>query len=210
MPASTTTTTVAADTTSDGTPTTITFALTGSTVISAGGVTIAWGQIATGDHVRVVADTSNPGDAADVQVAAAELGGKVSAVSGPDVTLGHGHWSATVVLGPGTAYFQGHTSATSAAVVVGAKIFVLGLPDPTTPGDVDALVVYVLKDHHGWDGGGTTTTSTGGGSTTTTVATPTRSTAGGRDGRTGARARRSPPPALAHPALAGPRLRVSR
>jgi hypothetical protein len=123
--------------------TTETVDTTDATTYSQPGSSIAPPGVYDGENVAVTLDpTASSPTAANVVVFPEELGGRVTNVAGSTVTLITTRGTSTVIVSPSTKYYEKGASPT--AVSNGEVVTVFGLPDPGTPGELDAQVVAIF------------------------------------------------------------------
>lgn len=82
-------------------------------------------------------------DGENVTVFPEKVSGRVTNVAGSTVTLTNKRGTDTVIVSPSTKYYE--KGATPTAVSDGEVVTVFGLPDPGTPGELDAQVVAVFS-----------------------------------------------------------------
>jgi hypothetical protein len=159
---------------------TTTFTITPSTVITEGSASMTVPSLAVGDTVNVEVNSTNPTTALRIDIVVATLGGKVSAISGNDITITGGQGFARAIqVSASTTYTEGGAAATLADIVVGSNIVAVGTidADKTT---LDATSVTIKNSGHnetihGLVTGVTTTSFTlnrSNGTTTTFAITP--------------------------------------
>ena len=116
---------------------------TDATTYSEPGSTIAPPGVDDGENVAVTLDpTASSPTATNVVVFPEKVGGRVTNVAGSTVTLTTRRGTDTVIVSPSTKYYQ--KGATPTAVSDGEVVSVFGLPDPGTPGELDAQVVAIF------------------------------------------------------------------
>src|SRR5580700_3138393 len=123
--------------------TTETVDTTDATTYSEPGSSIAPPGVYDGENVAVTLDpTASSPTATNVVVFPETVGGRVTNVAGSTVTLTNRRGTVTVIVSPSTKYYQ--KGATPSAVSDGEVVNVFGLPDPGTPGKLDAQVVAIF------------------------------------------------------------------
>jgi hypothetical protein len=123
--------------------TTETVDTTDATTYSEPGSSIAPPGVYDGENVAVMLEpTASSPTATNVVVFPEELGGRVTTLAGWTVTLTNKRGTETVVVSPSTKYYEKGASPT--AVSDGEVVTVFGLPDPSTPGELDAQVVAIF------------------------------------------------------------------
>jgi hypothetical protein len=117
---------------------------TEATTYAEPGSSIAPPGVYDGENVAVTLDptASNP-TATSVIVFPERVDGSVTNVAGSTVTLSNKRGADTVIVSPGTKYYQ--KGATPTGVSNGEGVTVFGLPDPGTPGELDAQVVAICS-----------------------------------------------------------------
>ncbi len=117
---------------------------TDATTYAEPGSSIAPPGVYDGENVAVTLDptTSNP-TATNVVVFPERVDGRVTNVAGSTVTLTNKRGADTVILSPSTKYYQ--KGRTPTGVSNGEGVTVFGLPDPGTPGGLDAQVVAIFS-----------------------------------------------------------------
>jgi hypothetical protein len=116
---------------------------TDATTYSEPGSSIAPPGVYDGENVAVTLDpTASSPTATNVVVFPEKVGGRVTNVAGSTVTLTNRRGTDTVIVSPSTRYYQ--KGATPTAVSDGGVVSVFGLPDPGTPGELDAQVVAIF------------------------------------------------------------------
>jgi len=120
-----------------------TFAITSTTTILVGGAAGTAADLAVGEHVRIAPSTTATMTAATIEVVLAEVEGKVTAVSGNNITVAlHNGLTQTVVVGSTTTYTLGGVASTLAAVTVGVFIEAKGTVN-TTLNVLNAVTVRI-------------------------------------------------------------------
>ena len=116
---------------------------TGSTTYAEPGSSTALPGVLNGENVAVTLDpsTSSP-TATNVVVFPKRVSGRVTNVSGSTVTLSNRKGDDTVLVSPSTKYFERGTTPTG--VSQGELVSAFGLPDSTSPGELDAQVVAIF------------------------------------------------------------------
>ena len=123
--------------------TTQTVDTTDATTYSEPGSSIAPPGVYDGENVAVTLDpTASSPTATNVIVFPEKVGGRVTNVAGSTVTLTNRRGTDTVIVSASTKYYQKGASPT--AVSDGEVVSVFGLPDPSTPGELDAQVVAIF------------------------------------------------------------------
>jgi hypothetical protein len=123
--------------------TTETVDTTDATTYSEPGSSIAPPGVYDGENVAVTLDpTASSPTATNVVVFPEHLGGRVTKVAGPTVTLTNQRGTHTVIVSPSTKYYEKGASPT--AVSNGELVTVYGLPDAGTPGELDAQVIAIF------------------------------------------------------------------
>jgi hypothetical protein len=118
---------------------------TPSTAYSELGNSTALPGVLDGEWIAVNLDPSNTSPTAtSVTVFPDSAGGKVTDVSGSTITL-VSPWggSRSLVVSPSTTYSE--RNATPSALSDGEVVFGSGLPDPTTPGAIDAQSITIMS-----------------------------------------------------------------
>ena len=117
---------------------------TDATTYAEPGSSIAPPGVYDGENVAVTLDptASNP-TATNVVVFPERVDGSVTNVAGSTVTLTNKRGADTVILSPNTKYDQ--KGATPTGVSDGEGVTVFGLPDPGTPGELDAQIVAIFS-----------------------------------------------------------------
>jgi hypothetical protein len=116
------------------------------------GTTVA--ALAANEEVSLELTSTSPQTVTKVEIHLVRLAGPVTAIAGDAITIGGRHGlTFNVVVGTGTTYTSGGAASTFAAVVVGAVICAVGLPD-ATPGTLDASAVAILPSSGHHDGFG--------------------------------------------------------
>ena len=123
--------------------TTQTVDTTDATTYSEPGSSVAPPGVYDGETVAVTLDpTASSPTATNVTVFPEKVGGRVTNVAGSTVTLTNRRGTDTVIVSPNTKYYE--KGATPTAVSNGELVTVFGLPDPSTPGELDAQVVVIF------------------------------------------------------------------
>jgi hypothetical protein len=128
--------------------TTTTFSITPSTVITEGSASMTVPSLAVGDTVDVTVNSAAPTTALRINIVVATLGGKVSAISGNDITITGGQgFARSIQVSATTTYTEGGAAATLADIVVGSNIVAVGTidADKTT---LDATSVTIKNSGH--------------------------------------------------------------
>lgn len=117
---------------------------TDATTYSEPGNSVAPPGVYDGENVAVTLDptTSSP-TATNVLVFPERVGGRVSNVTGSTVTLTTKRGTDTVIVSPSTKYYQKGANPTGVSAGEGVSVF--GLPDSSTPGELDAQVVAIFS-----------------------------------------------------------------
>lgn len=124
--------------------TTETVDTTDATTYSEPGTAVAPEGLQDGEHVAVELDsTASSPTATNVIVFPERISGRVSNVAGSTVTLANKRGTDTVLVSSSTKYYEKGVTATS--VSNGELVSVFGLPDPGTPGELDAQVVAIFS-----------------------------------------------------------------
>jgi Domain of unknown function (DUF5666) len=128
--------------------TTTTFTLDPSTTYTEGGSSAAISALAVGDRVQVQTASGSSTTASSVNIELAELFGKVTAVSGNDITISDPQgFSRTIVVNSATSYTDNGATGSLTNVVVGAKVFAAGTIDANGT-SLDAVKVAVGVPAH--------------------------------------------------------------
>jgi hypothetical protein len=116
---------------------------TGSTSYAEPGNASTLPGVLDGENVAVTLDTtaSSP-TATHVVVFPERVSGRVTNVSGSTVTLSNHKGTDAVVVSPSTKYFE--KGATPSSVSQGELVSAFGLPDSSTPGELDAQVIAIF------------------------------------------------------------------
>jgi hypothetical protein len=123
--------------------TTQTVDTTDATTYSEPGSAIAPLGVYDGESVAVTFDpTASSPTATSVIVFPEKVSGRVTNVAGSTVTLTNRRGTDTLIVSPSTKYYQ--KGATPTAVSDGEVVTVFGLPDPSTPTELDAQVVAIF------------------------------------------------------------------
>jgi hypothetical protein len=124
--------------------TTETVDTTSGTSYSEPGTSVAPPGVLQGENVVVTLDPTAPSPTAtSVLVFPERVSGRVTNVAGSTITLSTRRGSDTVLVSPGTKYFQKGASPTG--VTAGEQVSAFGLPDASAPGDLDAQVVAIFS-----------------------------------------------------------------
>jgi hypothetical protein len=118
------------------------FTLTTSTTFKDGPYTLSAANLAVGEKVSVEVNSSAPTTALNVTICLTHVAGVVSSVNGDTVVVNGWGFSRTIVLGPTTTYYNGHSAGSISDVVTGAHIVAIGTIDPNQT-SLDAIVVIV-------------------------------------------------------------------
>ena len=118
---------------------------TSGTTYSEPGTSVAPPGVLQGENVAVTLDpTAASPTATSVIVFPERVSGRVTNVAGSTIMLSNRHGTDTVLVSSSTKYFQ--RGARPTGVTDGEQVSAFGLPDATTPGDLDAQVVAVFSD----------------------------------------------------------------
>jgi hypothetical protein len=124
--------------------TTETVDTTSGTTYSEPGTSVAPPGVLQGENVAVTLDpTASSPTATGVIVFPERVSGRVTTVAGSTITLSNRRGTDTVLVSPSTKYFQKGASPTS--VSDGEQVSAFGLPDASTPSDLDAQVVAIFS-----------------------------------------------------------------
>ncbi|MFZ0249173.1 MAG: hypothetical protein WAL61_04450, partial [Acidimicrobiales bacterium] len=124
--------------------TTETVGTTSGTTYSEPGTAVAPPGVLQGENVAVTLDpTAASPTATSVIVFPERVSGRVTNVAGSTITLSNRHGTDTVLVSSSTKYFQ--RGARPTGVTDGEQVSAFGLPDATTPRDLDAQVVAVFS-----------------------------------------------------------------
>ena len=116
---------------------------TGGTTYAEPGSSTALLGVLNGENVAVPLDPSaSSPTATNVVVFPNRVGGRVTSVSGSTLTLSNRKGDDTVLVSPSAKYYEKGTTPTG--VSQGELVSAFGLPDSTTPGDLDAQVVAIF------------------------------------------------------------------
>jgi hypothetical protein len=117
---------------------------TDATTYAEPGSSVAPPGVYDGENVAVTLDpTVSSPTATTVVVFPERVDGRVTDVAGSTVTLTNRRGAHTVIVSPGTKYYQ--KGATPTGVSDGEAVAVFGLPDAGTPGELDAQVVAIFR-----------------------------------------------------------------
>ena len=123
--------------------TTETVDTTNGTTYGEPGTSVALPGVQDGENVAITLDPSaSSPTATNVVVFPERVSGRVSNVAGSTVTLSNRRGTDTVLVSPSTKYYEKGTSPTG--VSDGQLVTAFGLPDATTPGELDAQVVAIF------------------------------------------------------------------
>ena len=123
--------------------TTETVDTTSGTTYAQPGSSVALPAVLDDENVAVTLDPSaSSPTATNVVVLPKRVSGRVSNVAGSTVTLSNRRGTDTVLVSPSTKYYEKGTSPTG--VSDGQLVTAFGLPDATTPGELDAQVVAIF------------------------------------------------------------------
>ena len=124
--------------------TTETVDTTSGTTYAQPGSSVALPAVQDGENVAVTLDDSAPSPTAtSVVVFPERVSGRVSNVAGSTIALSNRRGTDAVLVSPSTKYYEKGMSPTS--VSDGELVSAFGLPDATTPGDLDAQVVAIFS-----------------------------------------------------------------
>jgi hypothetical protein len=124
--------------------TTETVDTTDATTYSEPGSSIAPPGVYNGENVAVTLDpTASSPTATSVLVFPERVSGRVANVAGSTVALANKRGTDTVIVSSSTQYYQ--KDATPTAVSDGEIVTVFGLPDASTPSELDAQVVAIFS-----------------------------------------------------------------
>jgi hypothetical protein len=125
---------------------TVTVDTTGTTAYSELGNSAPLPGVVDGEWVAISLDPlAQAPTATSVTVFPESVGGKVTGVSGSNVTLASRQGARTVLLTPSTTFVQKDAAPTG--VSVGELVVAAGLPDPSTPTTLDAQRVFIVTPH---------------------------------------------------------------
>jgi len=120
-----------------------TFAITSTTTVLEGWTAATAAALMTGEHVTVLPTTPTSGVAARIRIFLSSVQGRVSAVSGDNITLTkHDGLAVSVVASSATTFTLGDASATLSDVTVGSWIRARGVVD-TSANALDALHIHI-------------------------------------------------------------------
>jgi hypothetical protein len=123
--------------------TTQTLDTTSGTTYSEPGSSVALPGVVNGENVAVSLDPSaSTPTATRVIVFPERVSGRVTNVAGSTITLSNRRGTDTVLVSPDTKYYEKGTTPTG--VSDGEQVTAFGLPDPTTPGALDAQIVAIF------------------------------------------------------------------
>jgi hypothetical protein len=124
--------------------TTDTVDTTDATTYSEPGSSIAPPGVYNGENVAVTLDpTASSPTATSVVVFPERVSGRVANIAGSTVTLSNKRGTDAVIVSSSTKYYQ--KGATPTAVSDGENVTVFGLPDASTPSELDAQVVAIFS-----------------------------------------------------------------
>jgi hypothetical protein len=127
---------------------TTTYAITPTTTFTEGKSATTISSLVMGDRVNVKTASSDPTTAVSINIELAELFGKVTAVSGDNITImGPQGFSRTIVVSSATTYTEGGAAGTLADVMVGSIILAQGTIDANQT-SLDALSIAVGTSDH--------------------------------------------------------------
>jgi hypothetical protein len=116
---------------------------TSGTTYSEPGTSVAPPGVQDGENVAVTLDpTASSPTATNVLVFPERVSGRVTNVTGSTVSLSNKRGTDTLLVSPSTKYFQKGTTPTG--VSDGEFVTAFGLPDASTPGELDAQVVAIF------------------------------------------------------------------
>jgi hypothetical protein len=135
----------------DGTSTPYT--ITTATTFTEGSTTVLASALVVGDHVDIQVSSTATTTASAIEIALARVSGKVTAVSGDDITVtDHQGNTSTIVVSATTTYAKGGTTAALTDVTVGTFVSAQGMIG-ATPTTLDATSVSI-GSNCGSSGGG--------------------------------------------------------
>jgi Domain of unknown function (DUF5666) len=120
-----------------------TFSITTTTKVLEGWTTVTTAALMTGEHVTVLPTSEASGVAARIRIFLSAVQGRVSAVSGDNITLTkHDGLALSVVASSATTFTLGDASATLSDVTVGSWIRARGVVD-TSANALDPLHIHI-------------------------------------------------------------------
>ncbi|MGC1419815.1 MAG: hypothetical protein WA786_06830 [Acidimicrobiales bacterium] len=123
--------------------TSVIYTITTATTFTEGTTTVLAAALVVGDHVDIQVSSTAPTTATSIEIALARVSGKVTAVSGDDITVTDHHGNvSTIVVSPTTTYTKGGATAASTDVVVGVFVSAQGTIG-ATPATLDATSVSI-------------------------------------------------------------------
>ncbi len=123
--------------------TSTTYTITTTTTFSEGSTTVLASALVVGDHVDIQVSSTAPTTATSIEIALARVSGKVTAVSGDDITVTDHHGNvSTIVVSTTTTYTNGGATAALTDVTVGVFVSAQGTIG-ATPTTLDATSVSI-------------------------------------------------------------------